>query len=140
MKKRKFKVKFLVGGMLIVASLGYLVYAGLQGNMAYFLTVEEMLQNKEEFYGQGVRLGGKVVGGTIEWNARTMDLKFLVRGNEVSVPVEYRGPVPDAFKEDADVVLEGKFFPEGVFRAKTLLAKCPSKYETAEAQGEDSEK
>ena len=41
----------------------------------------------------------------------------------------YAGIVPDTFRDEADVVLEGEVGSNGLFRAETLLAKCPSKYE-----------
>jgi cytochrome c-type biogenesis protein CcmE len=50
------------------------------------------------------------------------------------VPVVYRGVVPDTFQESGEVVVEGGLGSEGVFRARTLLAKCPSKYEPEESK------
>jgi cytochrome c-type biogenesis protein CcmE len=45
-------------------------------------------------------------------------------------PVVYKGgPVPDIFGEQVEVVVEGKYLPDGTFAAETLLAKCPSKFE-----------
>jgi cytochrome c-type biogenesis protein CcmE len=45
--------------------------------------------------------------------------------------VSYRGVVPDVFGPDIEVVVEGKLTPAGVFEASTLLAKCPSRYDSS---------
>jgi cytochrome c-type biogenesis protein CcmE len=49
--------------------------------------------------------------------------------------VAYHGIIPDTFVDDAAVVVEGQLQDDGTFRAHTLLAKCPSKYEAAEVEG-----
>jgi len=53
--------------------------------------------------------------------------------------VVYSGVVPDAFKPDADVVLEGKLTASGTFEADNLLVKCPSKYQARPSGGESAE-
>ena len=52
------------------------------------------------------------------------------KSSDRTLPVTYQGIIPDTFKENAEVVVEGFYHPQKtVFRATTLLAKCPSKYE-----------
>ncbi len=126
-KKRK---KFVIAFSIVLLALGYLVYAGMRDAMLYYLTVSELKAKVPDIYDQGVRLGGRVMEGSIKWDPVGLKLEFTISDEkENSLPVSYRGIVPDAFKGGADVVVEGKYTPEGVFIAKTLLAKCPSKYE-----------
>jgi cytochrome c-type biogenesis protein CcmE len=53
------------------------------------------------------------------------------KDGSAQLPVDFSGIIPDTFVDDADVVVEGNRRTDGVFEATTLLAKCPSKYETA---------
>jgi len=79
-----------------------------------------------------VTLGGKVVG-PVAGNAHDTPLRFRLRDRNgtVTVPVSYRGTVPDMFKVDREVAVDGALV-NGVFVAKanTLVTKCPSKYTT----------
>ena len=80
-------------------------------------------------YNEELRVGGKVVAGSVKQDPATQTMRFMVADDKgSSLPVVYRGVVPDAFKPDADVVLQGKLSPSGTFEATELLAKCPSKY------------
>jgi len=124
--------RFLMVGLVLVAALGGLMYMGVRGAAMYYLTVDELLERGEAAYSQQVRLHGKVMSGSIEHERATATHRFIVGGDGPgSLPVVYRGAVPDTFQEESEVVLEGSLTPMGVFEAKTLLAKCPSKYEPA---------
>ena len=129
------RVKFLLAALVIVGAIGYLGVTNFQNTAKYAMTLDEMLTRKEEIVGQEIRVYAKVVNGTIEREFKTSTLKFVAFDDKVpslQVPIVYRGTVPDTFKDDAEVVLEGKYSPNegnGVFEARTLLAKCPSKYE-----------
>ena len=119
--------KFIFAGVVVGLAIAYLIFAALQGTTMYYLTVSEIKAQSEAVNGEPVRLGGKVVDGSIDFNRDTRLLKFVVTDGKENISVAYSGVVPDAFKPDADVILEGKL-TGSVFEAKTLLAKCPSKY------------
>ena len=84
-----------------------------------------------------IRLAGRVVPGSIHRDPRTSTVRFQVwqpldgtsGGFSAPVSVRYHGMVPDTFRDGAEVVLEGDLSADGIFRAETLLAKCPSRYE-----------
>ena len=119
--------KFIFAGLVIGLAIAYLIFSALQGTTMYYLTVSEIKAKGDSIYTEAVRLGGKVEDGTIDFNRNSRVLKFTVTDGKESLPVVYSGVVPDAFKPDADVILEGKF-NGSAFEATTLLAKCPSKY------------
>jgi len=82
------------------------------------------------------RLNGKVAPGApadaAERAQSVAGLRFVVRDKEnprVTVPVVYRGSVPDAFKVDREIVVTGHM-ENGVFQADrgTLITLCPSKF------------
>ena len=63
-------------------------------------------------------------------------MKFTIKDKDggATLPVDFAGIIPDTFVDDADVVVEGNRRADGIFAATTLLAKCPSKYESADGQ------
>jgi len=126
------KVKFIVGGVLIVLVIGYLVYAGVRDTMVYYMTPTELLAKGEAVYGQGVRASGNIKPGSINWDPMALELKFILVDGKNSVPVHYHGVVPDTFKYGVQVIVEGKLINDQLFEATMLLAKCPSKYEPEE--------
>ena len=123
--------KFLVGGLLVAAAIGYLGFMGLRGAASYYYTVAEFLSLPETPYEQSIRLNGTVAAGSIV--RKGLDLEFTLveggAGDGRGVPVVYRGAVPDTFVDEANVVVEGSLGQDGVFKAKSILMKCPSKYE-----------
>ncbi|HJX12791.1 MAG TPA: cytochrome c maturation protein CcmE [Dehalococcoidales bacterium] len=126
--------KFLIGGIIVVAAIGYLSFMGLSSAATYYYEVNEVLAQADSLQGENVRVHGSVEAGSIVSEAQNTRLKFTLKDYETegSLPVVYAGVVPDTFKDDAEVVVEGRLEAGGVFRAHTLLAKCPSKYEAAE--------
>jgi cytochrome c-type biogenesis protein CcmE len=128
------RLKFVLIGFAIVATMGFMLVVGTQkpdGGFAYYVTVHEFLDKGQP---QGhFRINGKVAKGTIERKPDGQRVLFTIidKGGSSTLPVDYMGVIPDTFVEDADVVVEGRQGEDGVFRATTLLAKCPSKYEAA---------
>lgn len=121
--------KFIIGGLFVFAVIGYLVYAGIRDTGMYYMTPSEIIVSEREIYGEGLRLGGIVVDGSIEWDVKNLLLAFQVTDGKNSLPVVYQGVVPDAFENGVEIVVEGTYTEDGVFKATTLLPKCPSKYE-----------
>lgn len=121
--------KFYLGGAIIVLALGALIYSSMIGSTTYYLTVGELQAKSETMVEQDVRVGAKVVPGSIKWDQGNQTVSFEVVDEEgARLPVTYAGLVPDAFRDDSEVVIEGRYSPGGSFQAHTLLAKCPSKY------------
>ncbi len=114
--------------LVILGAVGYLVYNGLSTNV-YYQTVSE-LQAGHAKQGQQVRLAGNVVPGSIVREAGASTVRFNVADAGGNLPVVYSGTVPDIFGPDIEVVVEGKYTPGSGFVADTMLAKCPSKFET----------
>lgn len=135
MKKQR---RFLVGGAAVLAIVGYLMVTGMRDAMVYYHTPAELVQRVDGDPGYrdvAVKVGGRVLAGTAEFDRRTLDLRFDIVDIEegtTTFPVHYQGPLPDTFEEGRDVVVEGRLNEAGVFEATTLLTKCGSRYEAAE--------
>ncbi len=123
------KIKFIVGGLLLVLAVLYLIYSGFANNAAYFFTVDELYAKGEEMHNRTVRVAGQVDADTIAFNNRDLILTFDVTGKDGQrMPVTFSGPKPDQMRHGAEAILEGKYNGE-LFTAQSLLLKCPSRYE-----------
>jgi cytochrome c-type biogenesis protein CcmE len=120
------RLKFLVGGAIILLVVGWLVLSNIQEASAHYVTVEELLAQGSS--DRMVRVSGLVVGDTIAWDPQQLVLRFEIADEGGSLPVVYKGVRPDMFRDGAQAVVEGKYSSNGVFEASTLLLKCPSKY------------
>ncbi|OGO01634.1 MAG: hypothetical protein A2Y59_04065 [Chloroflexi bacterium RBG_13_52_14] len=124
------KHKKLLGAVIIgCVGLGYLIYFLLGSSIAYYSTVSELKAKGEAVVDRQVRVGGTVVSDSVDFSAKELILKFTIADESASLPVVYQGVVPDAFKPDIQVVVEGRLDLMGVVRANSLLTKCPSKYQ-----------
>ena len=130
------QTKLAIGIGVIGISIASLIVTGFKETSMYYFTVAELEAREADFVGKKIKLAGKVVPGSIVRDNATLDLTFKVwepldeRGHTGQRVVHYTGIVPDTFRDEADVVLEGRTQSDGTFAAEHLLAKCPSKYES----------
>lgn len=130
----KPRTKFLVGAVAVLGSAGYLMASSISETGMYYVTTTELagkLAADSSLYGVGIKLGARVVPGSIKRAAGGREYAFVVTDGAREVPVVYRGIAPDTFTDGVDVVVEGRIGHDGTFRATTLLAKCASRYENA---------
>jgi cytochrome c-type biogenesis protein CcmE len=87
-----------------------------------------------------MRVKGWVKHGSMQWDARTNELAFALahKDDTESVPVAYKGILPDMFAEGREVVVEGRYV-DGGLTARQIMTSCPSKYEPAKAEGEEAQ-
>ncbi len=128
-KSANNRVKFIIGGAVIALAIVYLIFTATQSTASYFLTVEELHEKGSVIYNENVRVSGKVVGDSIDFNSRDLILRFEVAGESgETVPVFFNGPKPDQMRHDAEAIIQGKY-DGSQFTAQELLLKCPSRYE-----------
>ena len=131
------RLKFVVAGTIIIGTVSYLMFSGINDSMVYYYTVSEMFDRIPEVSGTGIRVSGHVSPGTIRKDTERSQVEFLVfeKDDDHVLPVIYQGIIPDTFKDNAEVVVEGTYSSEKKrFQATVLLAKCPSKYQALEEQ------
>lgn len=130
----KARTKFIVGGILVLGTAGYLMASAIGETGMYYLTPGELatkVKGDSTFYDTGVKMGARVVPGTIARDPGGRSVAFSVTDGSQTIPVTYRGVIPDTFTDSVDVVVEGRYRRDGTFVATTLLAKCASRYENA---------
>ena len=120
------RAKFLGGGLVIVAALAYLVYAGVSQSVVYFVTPSEL--SAAPVAGKAYRLGGMVKPGTLKWNPQSLDLSFALSDGRATVAVKHKGAPPDLFAEGRGAVVEGTWAADGYFQAGLIMAKHSEEY------------
>lgn len=124
----KKKRKFIIAGAIIFIAIGYLGVVGYQNAKAFDYSVSEFQKQGEPIRSQTIRISGQVVPGTVEQKSSDLTLRFSISEGGQTLPVVYRGDVPDTFKPGGEIVIVGKLNSSGTFEAKTLMPKCPTRY------------
>jgi len=131
--------------ILIGSSLGVLAFAvalilgSLRESIVFFNSPTDIAERKAP-PGTRVRLGGMVKAGSLE-RGDNLQARFEVTDGNSAIPVNYRGILPDLFREGQGVIAEGKIESDGIFKADTVLAKHDENYmprevvETLKKQG-----
>ncbi|MCE9600622.1 MAG: cytochrome c maturation protein CcmE [Gemmatimonadetes bacterium] len=128
------RIKFLLGGAVVLGAAGVLMVGSIKDTAVYFLTPAELQAKVVADPGireTGVKIGARVVHGSVERDSSGKRVVFDVTDGKATYKVDYRGLIPDTFSDSVDVVVEGRLGADGVFHATTLLAKCASRYEAA---------
>jgi cytochrome c-type biogenesis protein CcmE len=150
------RLKFIIGGLLIIAAAVYLIISSTSANAQYFLTLDELKAKANDLKGSDVRISGAVVGTSIQYDSKSLTLTFVIANvpadnnvitaegglaavlhaavvnpKSTRLTVVYQGVKPDLLKDEAQAIVTGKLGQDGNFYATDLLLKCPSKYQEA---------
>ena len=119
-------IKWGAPAAVVAACVGYLIVTASGGASEYYVTVSEL---RAQAPAGDVRVAG-VVQDDLKKSNGGLHVTFTERDATASMPVEYSGALPDIFQPGITVVAEGRLGGDGVFHARTLLAKCPSRFST----------
>jgi len=150
------RIKFIIGGVVIVAAIAFLIISSTINNAQYFLTIDELLGRGTAVQGQAVRISGAVIGSTIHYDPQSLNLNFTIADipadnnlieqqggladalhaavidpSRTRLQVVYHGPRPDLLNDEAQAIITGHLGTDGTFYADALLLKCPTRYEDA---------
>jgi cytochrome c-type biogenesis protein CcmE len=130
MKPRHKRALAIVGGLAALGAATALVLTAFQENLVFFFTPSQVAAN-EAPQGRTFRIGGMVETGSVKRSG--VEVRFVVTDTAKSIPVVYSGALPDLFREGKGVVAQGQLGPDGVFRAREVLAKHDENYMPPEA-------
>ena len=123
---RKQRRGIMIGGSVAVLAIAaLLVLTALRDKIVFFHTPTDVQADKVKG-NQRFRLGGLVLEGSIK-RGEGASVGFTVTDKNATIPVTYRGVLPDLFREGQGVVAEGRI-ENGIFRADTVLAKHDETY------------
>ena len=124
MKPKHQRLALLGLGVLALAGAAALVLTAFEDNLVFFHTPSELAE-KQVSPLQRLRIGGLVEAGSVIKDGS--DVRFTITDGAKSVPVTFRGILPDLFREGQGVVAEGTW-QNGLFTARDVLAKHDEKY------------
>jgi len=132
MKPRHKRIAAIALGVVALGVVTALVLSAFQENLVFFFTPSQVVA-QEAPQGRTFRIGGMVEKGSVRRQADGVTVQFLVTDTAKSIPVTYRGQLPDLFREGKGVVAQGQLGADGVFRANEVLAKHDENYMPPEA-------
>ncbi len=133
MKPRQKKFTYIIIALVALgAAVGLVLYA-LKNNVSLYFTPTQVY-NKEAPQGRSFRIGGLVEPGSVKRQDKEVTVHFNITDNARSMPVIYKGILPDLFKEGKGVVAQGKIESDNMFHAEEVLAKHDENYMPPEAQ------
>ncbi|NOX19847.1 MAG: cytochrome c maturation protein CcmE [Nitrospirae bacterium] len=128
--------RMVILALVVIGAFGYLLFMGMQEGSMYYLEVSEYLKKIDELGDRKVRVNGRVVKESLDFDSKNLVLRFLLMDikSDDKLSVLYHGSPPDLLGQDGvTAVAEGHFDKsQRVFLANQLLVKCPSKYERKE--------
>src|SRR5215475_3824275 len=127
MKPRHRRFLWIGAGVAVLGVAVALVLNAFQSNLVFFFTPTQIVAN-EAPQGRAFRVGGLVEEKSLRRDADGLTVHFVVTDTAKSVPVVYKGILPDLFKEGKGVVAQGKLGGDGVFHATEVLAKHDENY------------
>ena len=127
MTPRQRRIVLVVGILAGVSIAGALALRAFQENGMFFFDPSQVASG-EAPTGERFRLGGMVKPGTVDRQAGSLDMRFVVTDFQRDVTVRYSGVVPDLFRENQGVVAHGRLGTDGIFVADEILAKHDENY------------
>ena len=117
-------------GVVALGVATALVLTAFNKNLVFFFTPSQVASHEAPL-GRTFRIGGMVVPGSLKREG--VEVRFVVTDTAKSMPVVYRGQLPDLFREGKGVVAQGQLGADGVFAAREVLAKHDENYMPPEA-------
>lgn len=131
-KRSRKKLWAGLGLAAIVGALALLIGGGLSENMVFFVTPSELKAKGADIYDRPLRLGGQVRPGSVQWDAQSTELRFVLRDDSAEVSVHSDGAPPAMFKEGIGVVVEGHYRRDGTFESDRVMVKHSNEYRPPE--------
>lgn len=132
MKRRHKRIGFIVASLAGLGIAAALVLSAFQSNLVFFFSPSQIAANQAPI-GRTFRVGGLVEQGSVQRENDGLTVRFTVTDTAKSIPVVYKGILPDLFKEGKGCVAQGKVGTDGVFYAEEVLAKHDENYMPPEA-------
>ena len=133
------KIKFIIGGLVIVALIGYLIVSSISSEGAYFREVGEVLNQQTALTGKNLRVSGKVVTESIVYDAPNLELTFNISDpTDVNkqIPIHFHGVQPDQIgRENTEAIVEGSLGARWHGRGEQPFAQMPLPLRGRDPQG-----
>ncbi len=132
MKPRRKRLAIVGAALAALAVTTALVLNAFEDNLLFFFSPTQV-HAKEAPQDKPFRIGGLVEAGSVRRQSDGLTVAFVVTDTAKTVPVTYKGILPDLFQEGKGVVARGRLDADGVFRADQVLARHDENYMPPEA-------
>jgi len=132
MKRRHKRIIFICCSLVALGLATWLVLGAFRNNLVFFFSPTQVAA-KEAPVGRTFRIGGLVQDGTLKRDSDGLTIRFVVTDTANTIPVAYKGILPDLFKEGRGCVAQGRVGSDGVFYADQIMAKHDENYMPPEA-------
>ena len=132
LKRRHKRIIFIVVSLAALGLAAWLVLGAFRNNLVFFFSPTQVAA-KEAPVNKTFRIGGLVEKGTLKKDSDGLTIRFTVTDTANSIPVVYKGILPDLFKEGRGCVAQGRVNADGVFHADQIMAKHDENYMPPEA-------
>ncbi len=163
------KIKIIIGVVVVFSVFGllagvtifglgslFVVRSASQSSSQYYLTISEMMKDRNSYLNRSIRISGAVIGDSIHYDESSSRLSFFIADvpaefsqvdqqgglavvlknavtdpDRIRIEVVYHGIKPDLLQNMAQAILTGQLHSDGIFYSDEILLKCPSRYEEA---------
>lgn len=133
MKPRRKRIALIGGGLMILMAAVGLILNAMNSSLVFFFTPTQVAAD-EAPRNRAFRLGGLVKEGSVRRESDGLTIQFAVTDTAKSIPVYFKGILPDLFKEGKGAVVQGQFGGDGRFIASEVLAKHDENYMPPQAK------
>lgn len=129
-KQRSKRIRWITIGTVVAAAVVGISLLNIGDDIVFFLTPAEARAQASDLDGKLIRVGGMVKPGSVQWEAESLSLKFVMSDlKEIEIAVNHVGTPPDLFKEGAGVVVEGRIDQAGgLMQSQNLMVKHSEEY------------
>lgn len=124
---RKRKILILLSSLVVLSLVAGLVLYALRQNISLFYTPTQIVENQAPLQ-RAIRVGGMVEKGSIIRAQKGLNVEFKVTDYTKTITVTHTGILPDLFREEQGVVVEGQLIDNQHFQATRVLAKHDANY------------
>ena len=129
------RIKLLIAFVVLIGALGYFFYQSFESATVYYYTVGEMIDIGFTPEDRMVRVSGKLVPDSFHRADGSTMAEFDLTDGAENLAAAHNGVLPDLFfNEHSEIILEGRYHPDGVFQSENVIVKCPSKYVAMEEE------
>ena len=129
------RIKLLIAFVVLVGALGYFGFLAFESATVYYYTVGEIQEIGFTPENRVVRISGKLVPDSFHRAEGSTVAEFHLTDGAQSLAAAHNGVLPDLFFNDhSEIILEGRYQPDGVFVSENVIVKCPSKYVALEEE------
>ena len=132
MKRRHKRIIFICAALAAIGLATWLVLGAFKENLVFFFSPTQVAA-KEAPVNKTFRIGGLVGEGTLKKDPDGLTVRFTITDTANTIPVVYKGILPDLFKEGRGCVAQGRMTSDGTFQADTIMAKHDENYMPPEA-------